>query len=217
MPPWLMKPCCMLTPSTDASSPDCRPPLTRASNALLPAPVLTPGMSSANVAAARGPVSKSSGSWLSVSGAMPCSWVAVVPSTDEPPITSTLSATPPALRLTSTRSCWPSVTSTSGSEHGAEAVLGGLHLVRRRRQVAERIVALRVRDGRAHHLVAGDVAQGHGDVGNDGAARVLDDADDGAVDGLGRRAPKRRQEGSDENEHELPVGGFCASALLLDR
>ena len=89
----------MLTPSTVASSPDCMPPLIRASNALLPAPVLTPGMSTANAAAARGPVPKSSGSWLSVSGAMPCSWVAVVPSTDDPPVTSTRLGQPARLEV----------------------------------------------------------------------------------------------------------------------
>jgi hypothetical protein len=62
IPPWLMNPCCMLTPSSDASSPDCRPPLMRASKALLPPPVLTPGISVAKDAAARGPLFISSGS-----------------------------------------------------------------------------------------------------------------------------------------------------------
>ena len=84
-----MKPCCMLTPSSDASSPDCSPPLMRASNALLPPPVLTPGISVANDAAARGPLFIINGSWFSVSGEIPCSCVPVTLSIDDPPTTST--------------------------------------------------------------------------------------------------------------------------------
>ena len=74
IPLWLMKPCCMLAPSTTASSPDCRPPLIRASNALAWPPLETPGMRSTKAAAARGPLVSSMGNWASVSGAMPSSW-----------------------------------------------------------------------------------------------------------------------------------------------
>ena len=114
IPPWLMKPCCMLTPSSDASSPDCRPPLMRASKALLPPPVLTPGISVANAAAARGPLFISSGSWLRVSGAMPCSCVPVTLNIDDPPTTSTRESCCPIGNVISTRCTELSVTSISG-------------------------------------------------------------------------------------------------------
>ena len=114
IPPWLMKPCCMLTPSSDASSPDCRPPLMRASKALLPPPVLTPGISVANAAAARGPLFISSGSWLRVSGAMPCSCVPVTLRIDDPPTTSTRESCCPIGNVISTRCTELSVTSMSG-------------------------------------------------------------------------------------------------------
>ena len=103
MPPWLMKPCCMLTPSTVASSPDCSPPLVRASNALLPPPVLTPGISTAKIAAARGPLFMRRGSWFSVSGEIPCSCVSVTLSTEDPPITSIFSWAPATGNMISTR------------------------------------------------------------------------------------------------------------------
>ena len=71
MPLWLMKPCCMEAPSRTASSPDCRPPLIRASNAFAEPPEETPGMSRTNVAEERGPELNTSGRSLSVSGEMP--------------------------------------------------------------------------------------------------------------------------------------------------
>ena len=74
MPLWLMWPCCMLAPSTTASSPDCMPPLMRASNGLAWLPLVTPGMRSTKLAAARGPLPNSMGSCCRVSGAMPSVW-----------------------------------------------------------------------------------------------------------------------------------------------
>jgi hypothetical protein len=112
MPPWLMKPCCMLTPSSVASSPDWRPPLMRASNALAPPPVLTPGIRIAKVAAARGPLFMMSGSCCSVSGVMPCSCVAVWLSTDAPAVTSMVSVSAPTGSSISTRTVVPIGTST---------------------------------------------------------------------------------------------------------
>ena len=73
IPLWLMKPCCMLAPSTTASSPDCMPPLMRESKGLPPPPLETPGMRRTMAAAARGPLPNAMGSWDSVSGAMPSS------------------------------------------------------------------------------------------------------------------------------------------------
>ncbi len=116
MPPWLMKPCCMLTPSSVASSPVCRPPLMRASNALLPPPVLTPGINDANDAAARGPLFISSGSSFNVSGEMPCSCVAVWFRTDPPAVTSMRCSCAPIGIVTSRRTCALIVTSTPGRD-----------------------------------------------------------------------------------------------------
>jgi hypothetical protein len=73
MPLWLMKPCCMEAPSRTASSPDCRPPLMRASNAFALPPDETPGISRTNVAEERGPELKTRGRSCKVSGAMPSS------------------------------------------------------------------------------------------------------------------------------------------------
>ena len=71
MPPWLMWPCCMLAPSSTASSPVCMPPLRRASNGFAPPPVETPGMRIAKPADERGRPAVRMGSWARVPGAMP--------------------------------------------------------------------------------------------------------------------------------------------------
>ena len=81
-----------------------------------------------------------------------------------------------------------------GQRDGVEAVLGRLNLVLGRRQVAEGEAALRTRDRRRDDFVSGDVAQGQSDIRNDGAACVLDDADDGAVDGLSRGRHRTQQQ-----------------------
>ena len=43
-------------------------------------------------------------------------------------------------------------------------------------------------------LIGGDVAKGQGDVGDDAARRVLDDAGDGAVDALGQSGHRHQQQ-----------------------
>ena len=167
MPPWLMKPCCMLTPSTVASSPDCRPPLMRASNAFAPPPVLTPGISIAKPAEERGPLSKISGNCCSVSGEMPCCCVPV-------PEHRRAADDLDALLLGADRQ--GDVHALDRAERDVDvrgatcwnpSFVAGPRTWRR--EVAKRVFAVRARHRRADDLVGGDVAQRQRDIGDDGA------------------------------------------------
>ena len=73
IPLWLKTPCCILTPSSTASSPVAMPPLIRESKALAVPPVVTPGTRRVIEAAARVRF-ELDGQRERVSGAMPSSW-----------------------------------------------------------------------------------------------------------------------------------------------
>ena len=201
MPPWLMKPCCMLTPSTDASSPDWRPPFTRASNASLPWPVLTPGMSSANVAAARGPLVKSSGRLLQrlrrdavlLRGRRAQRGRAA----DDLDLL--------LLRADRQRDVEPELrsegTSTSDSvtswKPGFKAWTSYLDGDRLRNVYAPSAPDTVGPDG----LVGRDVAKRQRRIRHDGAAGVLNDADDGAIHGLCPRQPRDERSREQQDDY----------------
>ena len=193
----------------------------------MPPPVLTPGISDReDAAAARGPLFISSGSCCSVSGEMPCSWVAVVLRTDDAADRPRRALLGPdrqrdvdALHLSAERHV------DVGKRDLLEAVLDRVDRVLRRRQVAERVLAVGAGDRGRDRLVGGDVPERQRHVGDDAARRVPDDAGDGAVEALGRGGRRDQQRiavdtgiGSDGPSLDLPyveVEGTCATPANL--